>query len=300
MAPAFEAILLGTGSPMPSPDRCGAGTVVLTPDARILVDCGWGAARRLFAAGVLPQTIDALYITHLHSDHITDIPDFLIMRWTMSVGAVKPLAVYGPEGTQRMIDGFLAALADDIRFRVAHHAPKLREEGVRCVVQEIPATPDRTRVGEHAGITVDAFEVDHFPVVPALGFRLDHDGHAVVISGDTKRCDSLVRAARGADMLICEAANLPLLNAMITNVRANNPGTASLLDDVADYHTSTLDVAAMARDAGVKHLVLSHLLPPVPPGQPAVLQAFTAGMSDVYSGKITVGHDLLRLPVGEA
>lgn len=299
MSTELEAILLGTGSPMPSPDRCGAGTVVLTPGARILVDCGWGAARRLFGAGILPPTIDALYITHLHSDHITDIPDFLIMRWTMSVGAAKPLAVYGPEGTQRMMDGFYAALADDIRFRIAHHAPKLTDEGVRCNVWEIPATPERAHVGDHGGIAVDAFEVDHFPVVPALGFRFDHEGRSVVISGDTKRCDSLVRASRGADVLICEAANLPLLNAMITNVRANNPGTASLLDDVADYHTSTLDVAWMARDAGVKHLVLSHLVPPVPPGQPAMLDAFTAGMADVFDGKITLGQDLMRLPVGD-
>ena len=101
------------------------------------------SARRLFAAGVFPMTVDTVCFTHMHSDHITDVPDFLIMRW--AGGAQKPLTVYGPEGTQRMIDGFLAAMADDIRFRFAHHGDKLSQEGIKTIVHEVPATPDRAR-----------------------------------------------------------------------------------------------------------------------------------------------------------
>src|SRR5690606_23471624 len=104
----FEVAFLGTGSPLPSPDRCGAGHIVIAGDQHVLVDCGWGAARRIIPSGVMPAQIDTAVFTHMHTDHITDVPDLLFLRWTS--GATKPLRVFGPEGTQEMIDGFLMAL----------------------------------------------------------------------------------------------------------------------------------------------------------------------------------------------
>ena len=296
--PGFDVILLGTGSPLPNPDRCGAGQVVLAGDERILVDCGWGVARRLFAAGVFPMTVDTVCFTHMHSDHITDVPDFLIMRWVG--GAQKPLTVYGPEGTQRMIDGFLAAMADDIRFRFAHHGEKLSKEGIKTIVHEVPATPDRRRAAEVGGVTIDSFEVDHFPVVPALGFRLDGHGGSVAISGDTKKCDNLTRAATGADLLISEAMSESIFAMMRQRMlAAGNERQASVMDDVPSYHATTIEVAEMARDAGVKKLVLSHVIPPIPNEGP-LADAFANGMSAVYGGEIMVGKDLMRLHVGPA
>jgi ribonuclease Z len=294
----FEVILLGTGSPLPNPDRCGAGQVIVSGDDRILVDCGWGVARRLFAAGIFPMTVDTVCLTHMHSDHITDMPDFMIMRW--AGGAQKPLHVYGPAGTQRMIDGFLAAMADDIRFRFAHHGEKLFKEGIRVIVHEVPATRDRARIAEVGGIAIDSFEVDHFPVVPALGFRLDGHGGSVVISGDTKKCDNLTRASAGADVLISEALNAGVFSVMRQRILATgNERQAAVMGDVPDYHASTIDVAEMARDAGVTKLVLSHLIPPVPNEGP-LAEAFANGMSDVFAGEIVVGKDLMRFHVGPA
>jgi ribonuclease Z len=297
MTAALELVLLGTGSPMPNPDRWGAGQVVIAGGQRMLVDCGWGAGRRLFAAGLLPPMIDVAFFTHLHSDHITDIPDFLIMRWTG--GAKRPLTVYGPAGTREMIDGFLAGLKHDIAFRFAHHGDKLSHDGIRCIVHEAPASAERVRVAEVGGATVDAFAVDHFPVEPALGFRFDRGGRSLVISGDTKACDSLVRAADGADLMLCEAMNLPMFRAVIDRLRAANPNTAALLDDATEYHTATQDVAKMAQEARVRHLVLTHLLPGIPPDQPALVAAFAAGMSGVFTGELTVGHDLQRFTIDE-
>ena len=292
----FEVVLLGTGSPLPNVDRCGAGQVILSGDHRILVDCGWGVARRLFAAGVAPPMVDTVVFTHMHSDHITDMPDFLIMRW--AGGATNPLTVYGPEGTQGMIDGFLAGLERDIAFRFAHHGEKLSREGIRCIVHEVPATADPRRAAEVAGITIESFEVDHFPVVPALGFRFTGRGGTLVIYGDTNRCDNLVRASTDADVLICEAMNSNFFGVMVQRIKAaGNERTAAVMADVPDYHMTTIEAAEMARDARVKKLVLSHLIPPVPNEGP-LADVFAAGMNEVFDGEIVVGKDLMRLRVG--
>lgn len=293
--PALELVLLGTGSPLPNPDRCGAGHVVIAGDLRVMVDCGWGVARRLFAAGIPVPSIDVVCYTHLHSDHITDTPDFLIMRW--AGGAKKPLEVYGPVGTKAMIDGFLAAMSADIGYRFAHHGEKLSREGIICNVHEIPAAPDRTRAAEIAGLTIDAFEVDHFPVVPALGYRFERDGKSVAFSGDTRKCDGLVRGARDADVLVSEALNAGMWQIMIARIRQmGNENTASVMEDVPSYHSTTLEVAEMARDARVKHLVLSHLLPS-PPADGPLVDNFANGMAEIYGGPITIGKDLQRFAI---
>ncbi len=293
--PSMELVLLGTGSPLPNPDRCGAGQVVIAGGTRVMVDCGWGASRRLPGAGIPPPTIDVICYTHLHSDHVTDTPDLLIMRW--AGGAQKPLRIFGPVGTQAMIDGFLAAMSADIGYRFAHHPGKLSEQGIICDVTEIPATPDRSRVAEIDGLAIDAFEVDHFPVVPALGYRFDRGGKSLVFSGDTKKCDNLVRASKDADILVSEALNANMWPMMIKAIRGSgNEHTASVMEDVPSYHSTTLEVAEMARDAGVRHLVLSHLMP-TPPNEGPLLDAFANGMSEIYTGKLTIGRDLQRFPI---
>lgn len=293
--PGFDILMLGTGSPLPNPDRCGAGQAVIAGDDRIVIDLGWGAARRLFAGAVPPPMVDTLCITHLHSDHVTDIPDFVIMRWVG--GAQRPLTVYGPEGTRSMTDHFLAAMERDIHYRFAHHGEKLSQEGIKVEVVEVPATPDRRVAGTVGDVTIESFEVDHFPVVPALGFRLSTSDAAAVFSGDTKKCDNLTRAAVGADVLVCEALSTNIFNVMRERLRSANPNTAAVMDDVPDYHATTLEVAEMARDAGVAKLVLSHLIPPVPNEGP-LADAFAAGMSDIFKGEIIVGRDLMRFHVG--
>jgi ribonuclease Z len=297
MATAMELVLLGTGSPLPNPDRCGNAQIVIAGETRVLIDLGWGSARRLFAAQIPPPVVDTVCFTHMHSDHITDVPDFLIMRWTG--GARRPLTVYGPVGTQHMIDGFLAALQDDIKFRFAHHGDKLSQDGITVHVKEFTVGADAVQIADVGGMTIEAFEVDHRPVEPAVGYRIRRSGRSLVLSGDTNACDSLTKAARDADVFVCEAINLNLQAAGRERLRAaGNEHAASMLGDVPDYHISTAKVAETARDANVKHLVLSHLIPPIPNEGPLV-DAFVAGMSDIYKGPITVGRDLQRITIEE-
>lgn len=293
MAVAMEVVLLGTGSPMFNPARCGAGNAVVGGDARAVVDLGWGAARRLTAANV--GQVDHLFLTHMHSDHITDIPDFLMQRWTG--GATGPLRVYGPEGTRETVLAFQAGLRLDVEYRIAHHGEDhLPRGGWEIEVTETPATPEPSHIATIGDLEVDAFEVDHWPVKPALGFRFRRAGRTVVFSGDTGKCQSLTDASKGADMLVCEAMNRGMWDNLVNIVRGRNPRGADILADVPTYHISTTEVAETARDAGVQHLVLSHLLPMIPAEGPG-LDAFAAGMSDIFAGKITVGADLQRFVI---
>jgi ribonuclease Z len=291
----FEVVFLGTGSPLPSADRCGAGNVVVAGETNVLVDCGWGAARRLMPSGVRPNLIDVALFTHMHTDHMTDVPDFLFQRWTQ--GATVPLRVYGPDGTQEMIDGFLMALRRDIGFRLAHHGDKLHPDGIKVEVTEIPVSQAPERFLDLGGLSFESFEVDHFPVVPAFGYRVRFDGRTAVLSGDTSFCESLAAASEGADMLVCEAMNAGMMTDLIAMLNAGGRHReAGLMSDVPSYHIATSEIAKLAKDAGVGEVVLSHIIPPIP-NDAAQEKAFMAGMADIYGGRIRVARDMQRVPV---
>lgn len=297
MSERFEVVFLGTGSPLPSVDRCGAGNVVVAGDTHVLVDCGWGAARRLVPSGVRPASIDVAVFTHMHTDHMTDVPDFLFQRWTG--GADTPLRVCGPEGTQEMIDGFLLALRRDIGFRQAHHGDKLHPDGIRVEVTEVPVSKDPLPFLTVDGLTLESFEVDHFPVVPAFGYRARFDGRTAVLSGDTSFCETLAAASEGADMLVCEALNAGMLEQMIGMLKfAGRSREAALMEDVPSYHIATESVAQLAARAGVGEVVLSHLIPPIPNDDGREAE-FVAGMAAVYGGPIRVARDMQRISVSK-
>jgi len=295
MSDRFEVVFLGTGSPLGNPDRCGNGQVVVGGETHVLVDCGWGAARRLTPAGVRPNIIDTAIFTHMHTDHMTDVPDFLFLRWT--AGATTPLRVFGPEGTAEMIEGFLLALRRDIGFRIAHHGDKLHPDGIKVEVTEVATTRDPKPFLELDGLVFESFEVDHFPVVPAFGYRARFGGRIVVLSGDTSLCDSLLDASRGADMLVCESLNLPMMEQRIAGLAAaGRTRESGLLADVPSYHITTDQIAALASEAGVGEIVLTHVIPPITNDE-AQIAEFVSGMSAVYGGPIRVARDTERIPV---
>jgi len=191
----MKVTLLGTGTPFPNAERFGSAILVEGAGTKLLFDCGRGVVLRLTQAGVSPKEIDALFLTHLHSDHVVGIPDLWLSGWLL--GRSNPLPIWGPQGTSSMAKHLAQAFAFDIRIRQAAPDP-LPAKGVEIDAKEVSQ-------GEiyNDGLTrVSAFLVDHGSVKPAFGYRVDSAGHSVVISGDTKFCQNLVDFAKGADCLL--------------------------------------------------------------------------------------------------
>jgi ribonuclease Z len=275
---AIEVVTLGTGSPIPDPNRAGPATLVSAGGATFLVDAGRGVLLRAAAAGVAAGQLTAVLLTHLHSDHITDLNDVITTRWVTSF-APSPLTLVGPPGSQSVVDGILASLRLDIGYRLAHHEDLTWEPGVD--VHEV--TDDV--VYDDAGVRVIAAPTDHRPVAPTVGYRIEHDGHAVVLAGDTVPCAGLDRLAAGADVLVCTVIRDELLRGV---------GVQRLVD-VCDYHSSVEQAADTAKRAGVGTLVLTHCVPPIPAGREDEWRSLAAS---TFDGEILVPADLDHLNVG--
>lgn len=275
---AIEVVLLGTGSPIPDPLRAGPSTLVKVGGFSFLIDCGRGVLMRSTAAGVGANQLTAVLLTHLHSDHLTDLNDVITTRWVTTF-APTPLVVFGPPGTVEVVDGIRASLRPDVRYRIAHHDDLNWEPPVE--VTEL----NEGVAFEADGVRIVAAATDHRPVQPTVGYRVEHDGHAVVLAGDTVPCAGLDRLCEGADVLVCTVIRDDLLRAF---------GLPRLLD-VCDYHSTVAQAADTAKRAGVETLVLTHCVPAVPPGGEEEWRAMAAA---TFDGNIVVAADLDSVRVG--
>lgn len=269
--------LTGTGSPLPDPHRAGPSTLVQAGGANLLVDCGRGVLMRLAAAGLGANALTALLLTHLHSDHITDLGDVLTSRWVTSFGP-SGLPVIGPPGTRAVVDATLASLAPDIGYRIAHH-DDIEQPPLVDVVELTEGV-----AWEGPGVRVLAAPTDHRPVAPTIGFRVEHGGASVVLAGDTVPCPTLDQLCAGAGALVHTVIRKDLLHAI---------GVPRLLD-VCDYHSSVEEAAATAARAGVGTLVLTHYVPGIVPGDEDAWRKLAA---TEFDGRIELGDDLHRVEV---
>lgn len=273
----MDVTLLGTGGPLPDAERAGPATSVRAGGVSLLVDCGRAVLLRAAAAGVTAGGLDALLVTHLHSDHLTDLGDVITTRWVTSF-APAPLLVLGPPRTREVVDGVLASLAPDIEYRMAHHDDLTwRPEVAVTELEQGPAFAS----GE---VTVTAAPTHHRPASPSIAFRVDHAGHAVVVAGDTRPCAGVDLLCRGADVLVHTAVRDDLL--MSTPVRR--------LHDVCDYHSSVEDAALTAARGGVGTLVLTHHVPAPGPGEEA---EWARRAAKHFGGRVEVAADLLTVSV---
>jgi ribonuclease Z len=279
--------LTGTGVPHPSPGRAGPGALVCHGDVALQFDAGRATVLRLAEAGVATGALDALFVTHVHSDHLVDLADVVMTRWIQStLHPAGPLPIVAVEGEAcRFAETMLTPFADDIALRVAHVQPAPPVLDVRPF--PLPTEPTEVWRSGDGAVRVEAVAVHHEPVHGAVAYRVTTPDAVVVVSGDTRVCDEVRDLAAGADVLVHEACRTTVMADLIR-------GTA--FESIFDYHADTVALGALAQEAGVGHLLLTHLIPPPTTEDDAA--AFEADVrSGGFTGPVTVGTDLVTLHV---
>jgi ribonuclease Z len=268
----LEVVTLGTGSPIPDPQRAGAATLVKVDGRQLLFDCGRAVVMRMAGAGSLPLLLEQVFLTHLHSDHTTDLNDVITTRWVMSP-VESPLPVTGPPGTAGLVDRTLAMLSDDVGYRRGHHDDLAWDPS--CTVTEVL---DGIAY-EADGLRVLAAPTDHRPVTPTVGYRIEYGGRVVAIAGDTVPCEGLDRLCAGADVYVQTVLRDDLVRAV----------PSPRLQDVLDYHSTCEDAGRTAARAGVGTLVLTH---PVPAPFPGTEGEWVDRARGDFTGEVVLAHDL--------
>jgi ribonuclease Z len=278
-AQTFRVTLLGTGNPRPVMQRLGASILVEAGSKKLLFDCGRGAAQRLYQLDVPFSDTDVLFLTHLHSDHTVGIPDFWLTGWIM--GRKTPLRVFGPAGTKDMLAYLEKAYAFDIHSR--------RDVDTRLPGSGVEVEAHDVRQGivfEDAGVKVTAFTVDHGPVKPAFGYRIDFAGHSVVLSGDTRFSENLIKFAQGTDVLVHEVIDPVAYNSIHTAFSREQ------MQKVIAHHTTPEQAGTVFTRVKPKLAVYSHIVPADAPD-------LVAHTRKTYSGPLEVGEDLMSIEIGE-
>lgn len=296
----LHVVLCGAGSPLPDPVRSGPCVAVVAGKNVYIVDVGSGSPRVLAQAGILPGRVNALLLTHFHSDHIDSLGELAMQRWAGGHNAT-PLPVYGPPGVEQIVQGFNLAYQQDFQYRIDHHgADTVIPSGKGSVAHrfEVPADGAGEVIIEQDGVKITALRVGHDPVYPAVAYRFDYKGRSTLVSGDTVKSANLQQFSQGVDLLVHEAL-APHMTAVMTNAAktAGIKHMAKITVDILDYHTTPVEAAEIARDAGVGHLLYYHIVPalPIKPME----KVFLRGVDEVFD-RVTIGRDGTRVSMPAA
>ncbi len=260
----MRVIVCGSASPLGNdPERAQACIAVLTPEHFMIFDTGARSPLRMAQARMPMKRLDGVFLTHFHSDHISGLADVNLVSWVQ--GRRESLKVYGPEGVDEVVAGFNGAYRLDQKYRVAHHGTELLAPAAGPMTAATFTAGDV--VYQDDQIRVTSFPVEHPPIEPAVGYRVDYRGRSVVISGDTNASESLFKAAKDADLVLHDALSRHMLDTMIAAATENNvPVLPTIMKDVIDYHADSLTLEEAAANAGVRQLALYHLVPAPPAG----------------------------------
>lgn len=283
----FRVTLLGTGTPIPRPDRFGPSTLVEAGNRKFLVDAGRGATMRLYQLGIPMGQIDVLLLTHYHSDHTGGVPDFWLTGWLSSHYArrTKPMRVIGPVGAKTLMARLAEAYAADIKIRIADE--KLPPEGIETIVEEFDCDGV---VYEADGVKIIAFEVDHGDLIkPCYGYRFEYRGRSAVLSSDTRYNQNVIKYGRGADLLVHEVATArPELM------------SEAYVQRIVGHHTTPREAGLIFTETKPKLAAYTHLVFVASETIPApTIEDLVAETRQTYGGPLEVGEDLMQFEIGE-
>lgn len=275
----IKVTLLGTGTPSPVMHRFGASILVEAGGNKFLFDAGRGALQRLTQAGVRWREVRGVFLTHLHSDHVVGFPDLWLTGWLVSE-RTTPLNVWGPKGTKKMMSHLEQAYEYDIKIRILDNlaAPA----GALIVAEDIA----EGFVYEKDGVRVTVFNVDHAPIEPAFGYRIDYAGRSVVLSGDTRPSANLIRNAQGVDLLVHEVT--------VPETYRRAGVAPELAKTIIDHHTTPEQAGEVFSKTKPRLAVFSHIARPS-----ATEQDILPPTRNTYAGPVEVGEDLMVIEVGE-
>jgi ribonuclease Z len=302
--------LCGAGGPLPAPNASGACVVIIAGERLFVVDAGTDGLRNLSRMGLSAGRIEAVFLTHFHSDHIDGLGEMATIRWVANANTA-PLPVYGPTGVQTVVDGFNMAYSMDTVYRHDHHGDSVAPlvgKGMLAKEFVTPTGNDLVSLLADADLNIEVLTVGHAPVVPAVGYRFTYKGRTLLISGDTIAVDSVREHAQGIDLLVHEALAPNLVNMMHkAALNSGNAVLAKVTADILDYHASPVAAAQIAKDAGVGHLLYYHIVPPlVLPGQESlfldgaekIFPAYTVGQDGVFFSLPADSDEIIKLKNG--
>jgi len=299
LSDGLHVALCGTGSPYPDPTRAGPCTAIIAGQRLFIVDSGRGSADIIARMGLQSGRIEAVLLTHFHSDHIDGLAQLAEQHW-VAWKAKTPLLVIGPPGVDRVVGGLNEAYALNGMYRTAHHGPDVASpSGFGMTAQPFAMSDGQPSaiILDEGGLRITAFAVNHEPVRPAVGYRFDYQGRSVVVSGDTGKSDNLVRMATGADLLVHEAISPRLAGVLEETARASGrTDVAHIFRDPLSFHTPPSVAADEATQARVHALVFTHFIPPLPIR--TLEGPFLGDARERFSGPLFVGRDgdLFSLP----
>jgi ribonuclease Z len=292
--------LCGAGGPMPAPKASGPCAMVIAGQRLFVVDSGTDGVRNIMRMGYQVGDIEAVFLTHFHSDHIDGLGEMGTLRWAGGANT-SPLTVFGPQGVESVVNGFNMAYSHDFSYRHAHHGDVVAPtSGAGLTAQPFiqPQQGELAVLLQDDDLRIEALAVDHAPVAPSVAYRFSYKGRSLLISGDTVKSANIQKFAQGVDLLVHEAL-APNLVTLMNKVakETGNIVAEHIAHDILDYHASPVEAAETARDAGVGHLVYYHIVPPlVIPGQKAL---FLNGADKIFKN-YTIGEDgvAFSLPSG--
>ena len=286
-----RVLICGTGSPETSSARAQACTMVAAGGKLFLFDAGDGALRSLARSNIPVASLERVFVTHFHSDHFNDLGALINAGWIW--GRQTPLSVQGPVGMKAVLDGFAAAYALDEGYRSTNMPHLAVNRAVAFATpMEVQFAPGKrvARVYDKGGVTIDATLVAHDPVRPALGYVLRYRGRKVFISGDTEVSPVNLPAMRDADLAVHESYAAHMVRRAIPQMKKLGMDfEAEVATRTIPYHADNIALARQAEQAGVKHLLLTHLIPY--PENFVIRRMYAEGMAEHFSGKLTVGED---------